>query len=414
MCSTFALLSLALQSPQQVSFSNVRFTSEDNVQTAIAASGQVPGGVPGELLADFSFQSPLFDPATGRYYAPRIATLWKISRADGSAISTEPEGAWMGLAQPRPELLVTTFDDVTGVGTAELAVPIGKLVAPGVRYPHLPDFNATLSLALGLRSTLTEDSTGLPIHVSWQGSLSLQVSWPDVWLAQVSPVTEIHDSVLCLLVLRAPSASARNFVIQATVPTLVDVPLQPVVVPAGAHYVEFTATAKEPGRYRLQALESGHDVVTSNRCLIVSDSFEAAVGSGGQGQAPLGPPVENQIFRHCEPAKGDTGITAFTTCGPCVPMTQPATHSCPEFATRFMGALCSPALFEVCTPTTATVQSLVYRLAETTTPTCAIVEGSTNNPFYNVTVSKQYHNQCCRYVATNADPVDLNVNSCVE
>lgn len=416
---------IAWQSPQSVSFSNVRFVTEDEQAIDISSGADLPGGVPGQILADFSFNSPLFDPTTSRYHPPRISTLWSLEDVYGSTVSAAPEGEWFGTRRPLPDLLIKVFDDATGVGVAELSIPVGKLVDISTNYPHLSDVHAVVRVACGLRSALAENDAGQPIGVSWQGDLSLDVTWPEVWLAQSRALVEANDSITCWIALRRPAATDRTFVISASVPTLVELSSAPVVVPAGSQRAEFEIVAREPGRYRLQASESMHAAIVSQRCLIVPDMFVASVasgsssggGSGGTGSGGAhGPEITHSNWRECEPAQPGTGTQTFTVCGQCV-IGAPSLN-CPDIQGMFYPASCSFAILTQCYPATTPMDTLVYQRINYYLVECGSGTGggqigsSSDGGHVSFGVTIKVNMRCCDYEAMGQSTVTQTVNTC--
>lgn len=401
---------ITAQAPQSVALSNIRFVNENQVSVSVVAGTVLVGGTPGDLYADFAFQSPFLDPVSGRYVVPRLATLWSLRNPE--AISTEPEGAWLGLRRPLPDVYVKTFDDLTGQGIAEAVVPIGRSVDISTSYPHFPQGQFSINVVFGLRNALGEDGSGEPVNVLWQASTSLAAAWPDVWVGCTSAIAFPNDSSPAVVRLLEPAAAPRTFTIDSTVPGVVTIPNPVVTIAQGALSAVVAVSTVEPGRFRLRLTESGQVPVTSPRCVVLADVFEmdATQGSGG---GPGGPDFPVGNWKECYPAQPATGVSTFSKCSPCVPTSQTASVNCHSTVNAVIPARCEFILFPmVCFMDTSSVQSLTYTSGQNYIVSCLDLTGGFTFPSGGVGYSLKWHKQCCDYTSNGSPPVSISVRDC--
>lgn len=411
------------QGPTTLQLVNPRFVNEADAVTELSPPVSIQAGVPGDFVASLEFTSPLYNVEKNEYELRGLRCLWSLEE-NGSPVSTEPEGVWYGTSITA-DVIVQDFSQETGIGHADIIIPLGRVREPSVRAPGLRAGTNDIVVVLGWDDELAEDENGVPTHVIWNGEASISAYWPDVRVEVLDPVVTNGTQIMCLLVLKEPASAQRSFHIESTVDKIVEFPETDVTIEEGIDAVEFYVQSNEIGRYRVRAIEDGHAPVLSRRCVIVSTSRMFMMQSEGGGFAgnpvedPLGdPPPWANNWKKCSKASCvPTGVGVRNTCGECTTGTPQC--NCPDYASFFTPLSCPFAILSSCD--SAGVQPMscgAFQRSSTQFVECGDVHGEAEvsvkvkkvGGSVSVGGSIKYRKMCCTY--TEVGQSTLNVNQC--
>lgn len=226
----------------------------------------------GVIYASFNFQTTEYDAQAGEYVQPDLLASYKLtvdSKADSWYLSNM-RPMYYGVTYNEAPVTVLSFDSVTGVGTAELAAPLG-LVMENVTWGDLRTGAHTLVFYWGERADLQTGSMAGPI-APW-GNMSFSI------MGVLPPVSAVlgsnrgmfaGNSYRAAVILDAPATSVRTFDIASTSPSILEAPLQ-VTIPVGESHVAFNVEAREPGTAYLAVSEGGVWITDSELGLVTED-----------------------------------------------------------------------------------------------------------------------------------------------
>lgn len=421
MFTAFLLTSICLASPQvatpgTVSLINPRFIDTEGNQTSISGTSVLPARVPGDLIAEFDFQSALIDAATGYHKAPSISVMWSIIGPDDKAIVALPDGAWYGLTSPVPDCLLESFDRVTGIGRARLSLPVGREVPEIMRYPELPETQARIEIALGWRGAMSLDATGQPIGHQWRASVTTQTDVPAKWIEVTSPRAKMFEQVLAGFYLKTPATAKRTFSISAIPAEKVELPVARFSLDVGDQGFTFVYVPRDLGNFRLQVSEVGGTRTSSIGLTavepeLVYEQFFGLVDAGvGPAGAPGGlpPAPEYGDWKDCKPAQGPTPGTIKVVCGNCT--TGTPTANCPSTVYEMQPAYCFFKIFAECyMAPDAPITSPAFSFDKSDIVSCGSVGGSISGKIkgwltLGLSGSKTMTKLCCTYKQNPALP----------
>ncbi|KAA3614259.1 MAG: hypothetical protein DWQ01_00730 [Planctomycetota bacterium] len=258
----------------------------------ISTGDSVPMATSGHLLVPVRFQSDLFDSETQTYGIPEIKVVYSMI-ADGVPYSTyqaQDMNFVFGGSGRWPEVAVTSFDSVSGEGTASIFLPVFFNDEQG-GWPF-PDIGRNdVTLYWGSESDLFHTGQDPPSGAEGSISFSFMVSFPPVAVGVVETRSLAPgDSGIGFLAVELPALEDRRFLLTSGNPDILWVPSM-VELPAGETFLTFGVQAINMGQASFSVVEEGGVGAFGNssqlwidgRTEVLSDSDPGADSEGDSG-----------------------------------------------------------------------------------------------------------------------------------
>jgi len=183
-------------------FHDLRYSSEDEGVVTFQSGGPLDLGYPGSLLAQLDFRTPTLT-GSGQFEAPDLVALWSIRNSSGNPVGGFE---WVG-GQGWPVSL-STFDPLTGVGTADVDIPVAMML-DGDTFPPLPRGATSVEVVMGEVGSFGQTSN-VPFGVRWQATLQFQTDYPPLHAVVEGRNFSVGDQVLVNLMFNGTTTSART------------------------------------------------------------------------------------------------------------------------------------------------------------------------------------------------------------
>lgn len=422
------LLALALHGPttsttEQVTFFNTRFLPESGNLESLGG-GPHTGARVGSILAEFNFQSNEVDPVTGLFVSPELAFYWAIEDGQGNQAVAVPDGSWIGVSASPTAPLITSFDASTGASSAEIKIPIG-LGTRSYRYPHLLEGAVVVDIVAGWPGELGLDSSGEPTGVSWQGSISIDVDYPTLWVDLLDSELRVHESGQAVIRLDAPATAQQTLTLSTPAPHRVGLPETSVTFESGDQAIVIDFDVHEEGLFVIEASDGSGTSATSQvgqveapNATYTVDTAGGVVPAGGSYDLP--PPPAGGTWKECKPAQGPGSTSVTVACGICVPSDQTPQANCTQTMYQMTPAYCKRKIWSTCTVTAPVdITSPQFDLYSTQIVQCGSAELSLGAKIkkgaaqIGVGGTVYFHKLCCTYIENpTGTPVTVSWANC--
>ena len=197
------LLALAgnASAQSQAFLSQTHYVTNDGAVQNITATTPFVVTHGGHLRATVTFATPHYDSTSGQFITPNLATLWSVRNSDFAPLGSSE---WHGDDENQSVLPLLSFDPGTGVGQAQIDVPVAQDVGSSA-YPSLPNGGAFVLFVFGEQGVLSRDAAGIPINFDNYAILTFDTDYPEILTLVDNQSPGIGDRVQVTILMAEPA-----------------------------------------------------------------------------------------------------------------------------------------------------------------------------------------------------------------